>query len=66
MIFNVIEDNNVHNFWLDSRNFNLIKLKKNIHYVKIFGNNILYMDVDLHDANTQKFLEESTTVSKLL
>jgi hypothetical protein len=66
MIFNVIEDNNVHNFWLDSRNFNLIKLKKNTHYVKIFGNNMLYMDVDLHDANTQKFLEESTTVSKLI
>lgn len=65
IIFNVIEDNFAYNFWLGSRHFNFIKLKPNTHYVKIYGNDLLYLDLDLHDEKTKKFLEDSTIVYKL-
>lgn len=65
IIFNVIEDGYSHNFWLGPKNFNLIKIKYNTQFVKIFGNNILYLDVDLLNNETQKFLEENTIVYKM-
>ena len=65
IIFNVIEDNKSHNFWLGPKNFNFFKTKQETRYVKIFGNNILYLDLDLFDTETKKFLEESTLVYKM-
>lgn len=65
IIFNVIEDGFAHNFWLGPKNFNLLKIKNNTQFVKIFGNNILYLDVDLMNDETKKFLEENTIVYKM-
>lgn len=65
IIFNVIEDDKSHNVWLGSKNFSFFKLNSKTQYVKIFGNNKLYLDVDLYDIETKKFLEDSTLVYKM-
>lgn len=64
ILFNIISDGKATNLWLRPKNFNVFKLEKDTQYVKIYGNDRLYLDVDLFKKEDLDFLTDNTTVSK--
>lgn len=64
-IFNVIVDDSSYNFWLNSYEKKIIKLKNDSRYIKIFGDNLLYCDYDLLNSNHVAEIIDNTSIKAL-